>query len=678
MFGDFGALDAHGAEIRITNQRGRIVLALLCVSPGNAIEREQISKLLWPGRFTQQARASLRQCLHDLNRQLQPFGSDILQLSNARVAINPAAICTDLGRLETALSEGDAKAAIRLLNNVTGRELLSDLDLGEPLESWLASRRLQIESRLKILVDRLSSDLTAAGDTSAADDLFNAWRSREHPSRRQKRVVIAVLPFEQHDQIGGEFYLAEGVVDELSAHLGKVVDVSVVGRTSVNALTGLGLTLPELAAKLNVSHLIEGLVRRTSTGVHITIQLIDGPTGREIWSGRLEGTVDVFLGARQMFSNQIVANLCKALGIDMTSSIQRRMTSNREAYALYLQGRSLVQRSMSEGAVAKAIEFLEQALALDPDFAEAWTALAEAHVHTTVYTPCLERVARSEQAAICAQRALDLDPAQGHALAILGIHQWTLFNPAGALECAYTAYQLEPANADVTIRLGSFLLYLGRTRAALPYIEAAIEQDPAYGRNYAMLCMAHLNLGNHDAALAAGRRMVDLGMPGLHLATAEAACGDHASAVETYYRTRLLMGSVIIPPPGAALMSDEARDFYWTTASRGVCSGDAEARATYCQMLDMLHAAMADPYDPSIAWPAIWMGHADLVMKLYREQIHPANMPGLMSLWTDVDPIRQIRLHPDFMTFAEDIGMVAAWEKFGWPDLMPADARRSR
>lgn len=678
LFGDFAVSDAQGSDISISNRRGRALLVLLCLAPGNAIEREQISKLLWPGRFTQQARASLRQCLYDLNLQLQPFGSDILQISHARVAIKPAKICTDLGTLEAALSGEDAHSAIRLLNETSGNTLAADVAFGEPLEAWLAGKRLQIESRLRILADRLSSALNAAGDQGAAEALMTAWRMHENPTRRQKRIGVAVLSFAQHDEIGGEFYLAEGVVDELSAHLGRVSDIGVVGRTSVDALTGLGLMLPEFAERLNVSYLIEGMVRRTLSGVFITIQLIDGPSGREIWSDRLEGTVETFLNARQAFSAQIATNICKALGVSMTTGTQRRMTANREAYALYLQGRSLVQRSMSEGAVAKAVELLEQALQLDAGFAEAWTALAEAHVHTAVYTPCVERVARSEQAAICAQRALDLDASQGHALALLGIHEWTRFNPAAALKYALEAYHLEPNNADVSVRLGSFLLYLGRTRAALPYIEAAIEQDPVYGRNYGMLCIAHLNLGNHDAALKAGRRMVDLGMPGLHLAAVQAACGDHADAIETYYHTRLLMGSVIIPPPGTGVISEETRDFYWTTAAKGVCSGDADARATYCQMLDMLHAAMADPYDPSIAWPAIWMGHASLVMKLYRERIHPANMPGLMSLWTDVESTRQVRLHPDFMSFAEDIGLVTAWETYGWPDLMPGDPRLPR
>ena len=89
----------------------------------------------------------------------------------------------------------------------------------------------------------------------------------------------------------------------------------------------------------------------------------------------------------------------------------------------------------------------------------------------------------------------------------------------------------------------------------------------------------------------------------------------------------------------------------------------------------MLHQTLLDPYDHSVAWPAIWMGHTDLVMKIYRECIHPANMPGLMHLWADIEPMNRTINHPDFMSFAEDIGMVEAWEKYGWPDLLPLDPR---
>ena len=84
---------------------------------------------------------------------------------------------------------------------------------------------------------------------------------------------------------------------------------------------------------------------------------------------------------------------------------------------------------------------------------------------------------------------------------------------------------------------------------------------------------------------------------------------------------------------------------------------------------------MPDPYDSTIIFPAIFMGHSDLVMKIYSECIHPANMFGLMSLWIDIDPINRTIRRPGFIEFADAIGMVEAWNRFGWPDLIPADPR---
>lgn len=271
----------------------------------------------------------------------------------------------------------------------------------------------------------------------------------------------------------------------------------------------------------------------------------------------------------------------------------------------------------------------------------------------------------------CAARAIELAPHQGHAHSMLAIHQWTRNDIVGALDLAFEAYRLEPDNPDVVIRLGSFLLYIGRTQDALPYIQTAIQQDPVHGRNYSMLSVAHLNMGNTDAAIAAGQRMVDLGYPSMWLAAATAVSGNHDLAVEQYQLTRLLMNTVIFPPAGSAPMPAEVMEQYWQMAAKGLHSGCPEARRNYCQVLEMLHATLPDKYDSTIVLPAIWMGDAQMVFKTLGEQITPANFFGLMSVWTDVEPTRQVRLDPGFMAFAEKIGMVAAWNKYGWPDLMP-------
>ena len=676
LFGELVLRNAKNAVLELNNRRGRILLAMLCLNPDRPLQRELASKLLWDGRFRPQARASLRQCLHDLNREFHGFGLGILDTSNTQIALCSGAVRTDLQQLEIALALGEAEQATNILNQIAGQRLLESVDLGEAFEAWLAAQRLQVENRLRRGVERLLSDLKARNEDADLNALQTAWENWSRPVQQRPATTLAILPFSLRNELGGDYFLAEGAADELAARLAFQTDISLAGRTSVEAICGKGLTAPEIAERLGVSHLVEGSVHRSAKGVILTISLVDGASGRQVWTHRVEATEAEFFDARVVIGSNVLAELCDALGIEeKTTGVPRRMTPNRDAYALYLQGRSLTQKAMIEGALAKAIDFLEQAVQLDPDFAEAWTALAEAHISTIVYTPCLDRVERSEKAAQFARRALELNPGQGYAYAILSIHEWTCFSPARALEYAMQAYSLEPNNADVTMRLGSCLLYLGRTRDALPYIEAAIEQDPVYARNYAMLCIAHLNLGDFGKALVAGERMVDLNMPGLHLALVQAAMGDHDAAVATYYDARRFVGTMMMSPPGAGEISDEARDFYLLTAAKGICSGDPEARQTYCNLIDMLHQTLPEPYDPTVAWPAVFMGHADLAMKIFRERIHPANMPALMNLWADVDPLNRIRQHPDFMSFAEDIGLVDAWEKYGWPDLIPSDPR---
>lgn len=671
LFGEFRLETADGAPLLLSNRRGVLLIALLCLQPERSLDRETMCRLLWPDRFHAQAKASLRQCLLELRHQFDDAGyPDLLTVTRPAVALNPDVLTSDLSALEDALAAGDAARAAERLEDLAALPLLQDVALNADFDEWLALRRQDVDARLRQAVARLSAALRADGKTEAATRLSTAAQARYPAMRGLAGVALAVLPFDQIDRVGGDFFLAEGVTDELASRLGQVEGIALAGRTSVLAVAAKGRTLPEIAAILRVTHLIEGEVRRAPEGITVRIALIEGATGAQIWADRIEGSIDDFFESRKLIGTTIIAAICRVLGLPVSPAPMRRMTANRAAYALYLQGRSLTRRSITGGA-AKSVELLEEALTLDPDFAECWTALADAHIHNAVYTPCLDRVERSAKAADCAARAVALDAAQGHAIAIQGIHEWTRKNPAGALDLAFEAYAREPRNADVALRLGSFLLYIGRTRAALPFIEAGVEQDPAYGRNYAMLATAHFNLGEMELARAAGQRMVDLGMPGMWLAVIQTAMGAHEDAIETYYASRMLLNTVILPPAGTEPMNDAVRDAYWGMAAKACCGGDEAARAAYCAMLDGLHQTMPDPHDPSIAFPAIWMGHAELVMKIYRERIHPANMFGLMSLWADVEPIRRIRCHDGFMAFAEDVGLVEAWHRHGWPDLLP-------
>lgn len=505
----------------------------------------------------------------------------------------------------------------------------------------------------------------------SANVQYEQTSTAETVIHKDEVVRLAVLPFRTLTAADGQEFLADGIVDELITTLGKVPQLRIAGRTSSFRFKNANSSVSEIASQLNVSHLLDGAVHLHDNQLRISVSLIDGTTGFEVWSDSFDGTIDDVFASREDVARTIANGLTASLNLTAHDLRPRSLTDSREAYGLFLQGRALTLRAVGEGVLETAKDLLTQALEIDLNFAECWAALAETHLYTAVLTPSLERSALAERMADAARKAIALNPESGHARAMLGVYEFINGNPVAALDLAFEAYRLEPTNVDVMVRLGSFLMYIGRTRDAMPYIMEAIERDPVHGRTYMALCAGHLCLGEYDKAIAAGERMVDLGFPGLWLGVAQAANGLHEQAMETHYEVRMLLGTMIMRPPGMAPMDDDARDAYFEMAAKGIHSGKIEDRALYCQVLDGLHATMADPYDPSIAFPAIWMGHAELAIKIYREGMSIANMFGLLTFWSDSDPIRQTRLHPDFMSFAKDIGLVAAWEKYGWPDLMP-------
>lgn len=676
LFGNFALCAPDGTEITITIKRARALLAILCLEPGIAFDREKLCTLLWGGRFRAQARASLRQTLLGLKKQLTPFRDDVFEVTRETVAVNPSVIDSDLAALEAELAGGSR--AGELLLAIGNKPLLDGFEFGDPFTRWRLACRAQVEQRLKYAVEQALTDLKRRGDDChdkrdndrAYARLLDAWGLRGPATSADARTRIAVLPFQSLDEDGSSGPLAQGLFDELVTTLGQAPQLLLAGRGSSLNLARSGRTLPEIAQALRVDYLVQGSVQRQGEEVRVHVCLVDGNTGFERWSHGFRGASGNVFALQDDIARAVSHELGRALALDIQVPGPRRTTSSREAYALYLQGRALTARAIGDGVLDKAVELLEASLAIDPEFAACWTALAEAYVYTAVYTPCQDRLARSARMAECARKAIELDPLQGHARAMLGIHHWTLNDPVGALDLAHEAYRLEPDNPDVALRLGSFLLYIGRTREALPYIERAVDQDPVNGRNFAMLSVAHLNLGNLDKAVAAGQRMVDLGMPSMWLAVATAASGNRKLAVEQYWQTRLLMNTVIFPPAGTRPLTGPALDAFWRLAARGVCSGRAVHRKLYCTMLDYLHATLPDASDASIVAPAIWMGYSRMVFKTLGTQITPANVYCLMSLWADIEPIRQVRLHPEFMAFAERIGILAAWQKYGWPDLL--------
>ena len=683
LFGEFTLKAADGSAILISNRRARALLAVLSLNGDQAIDREQVSKLLWPGRFESHARASLRQCLLDLGKLLEPLGSEILHGTRNSVCLNSGAIATDLGELEEALTDGKLVDAANLISAMGSTPLVDQMDFGDAFNSWLSSRRLQVEHKLQMLVDGALGVATQCGDTEGHGLLKKAWalRNPSVPTLTEVAVAdakarIAVLPFQSLNAKDGENYFADGIVDELITALGQVPQLLVAGRTSSFFFRDSALPPAQVAAELGVLHLIEGSVQRQGDRVRIHAHLISGKTGFELWGARFDGTLNDVFAFQERVAQAITSAIGNSLGIAMCQPLVPGMTHSPEAYDLYLQGRSLSFKLFGDGVLNTAVTLLEQAVALDPEFAEAWLLLGEVHQLIGIYTACLDRPAESTRMSKSVARALSIKPNLGQAHGLLGLHELTIGNFVGALDLAFKGYGLEPNDPAVAMRLGSYLLFCGRTTEGLRYIEEAIAQDPIDGRKYMLRCSAQLNRGDIAAAIADGQRAVDLGFPSVWLAVATAAAGQPELAIDQYRQTRLLLNKTIFPPAGTMPMTAEVMDAYWLVAAKGVCSGKVEDRESYCRTLDYLHLTMHDNADMAIALPAVFMGYADMLFKAIGQAVSLGNMGCLISIWADIEPIRQIWRHPEFIAFAERIGMAAAWDKYGWPDLLPVPSNR--
>lgn len=683
LFGEFRLKKADGTEIPISNRRARALLALLFLNADQAINREQLSKLLWPSRFETHAKASLRQCLFDLGKLLEPLGPRILHVTRSSACLNGAAIASDLGDLEAELAAGNTIGAAMLLSEIGTAPLVAGMDFGEAFSAWLANRRMEAEHRLQVAVDDALEAAMLRGDLGGHGALIKAWALRQTSAPVDvigaptiTKARIAVLPFEALYAKDGEDYFADGIVDELITTLGQVPQLLVAGRTSSFHFRSSNLTSAAIAKELRVAYLIEGSVQRQSEKVRIFVRLIDGATGFESWGHRYDGSIDNLFALQEAVAQAVTSALAETLGLEMDQPLIRNTTNSKEAYDLYLQGRALGSRIFGDGVLDKAIHFLQQAVTIDPLFAEAWVELAEAHHNVAVYTQCIDRNAAALRMADCARRAIALSPELGYPYALLGTYEWTRNNLVGGLDYAFEAYRREPNHPGVAMRVASFLIYCGRTNDAFPYVKAAIEQDPIDPRKYALLWAVKFGQGQMDEALKAAQRIVDLGWPSMYLALTSAVLGRNDLAIEQYVLTKRLVNSIILPPVGSGTMSDEAMDAYWLMAAKGVCSGQEADRQTYFQMLNVMYTVLHDKADLAITGPAIFTGNAEMVFKAFGHHLTPANILSFIQLWADVEPIRQIWQHPEFIPFAQRIGMAAAWDKYGWPDLLPPPSNR--
>jgi TolB-like protein/Flp pilus assembly protein TadD len=443
---------------------------------------------------------------------------------------------------------------------------------------------------------------------------------------------IAVLPFANMSADPDQEYFADGISEELLNLLARIPDLRVASRTSAFSFKGQELEVPEIAKRLNVDHILEGSVRRSGNEVRVTARLIDARTDTRLWSQSWDRTMDDIFAVQ----DEIASAVADRLEVSLMGGVPEAEPTNGEAYALFLQGRALGHQRTSEGFEG-AIQVLEQASALEPDYAPAWAELAR--VYATQAGSGERPAGEAFQAArVAANRALSIDPEYAPAIAGLGLvalsHDRDLATASRYYE---QALALAPTDTDIIGDAATLAQSLGRLDEAIRMKEYVVARDPVSPRGYHNLGNAYRWAGRWDDAIASYRTAETLspGYIGAHTGVAQALLGkgEPESALDAVLQEPSTPWRLI----GSAMV-------YWALGRR------AESDAA----LDELIASWGRDAAYNIAYVLAFRGEADRAFEWLDKAVE-YNDPGLSEVVVE-NTFERIHDDPRWLPFLERIG----------------------
>ncbi|MEE8119730.1 MAG: tetratricopeptide repeat protein, partial [Gammaproteobacteria bacterium] len=315
---------------------------------------------------------------------------------------------------------------------------------------------------------------------------------------------IAVLPFVDMSAEKDQEYFADGIAEELLSVLSKIKGLRVAARTSTFKFKNSNADIAEIAQALNVTTVLEGSIRKAGDRVRITAQLINASDGFHLWSESYDRTlVDIF-AVQDEISQSIVTALKLELNIEERGAAEK--TDSVAAYDYYLRGRQYAREPNREDLLT-AINFFEQALSEDPNFALAYSGIADAYTWMQEYggMPAEEAFAKSRTAA---EKAIELAPNLAEAWVSLGFIDSYEGRRDEAIEKYEKAIELKPNYALVYFLLG------GQVRNRLDFVQAeklfkqGLELEPNSSIGMDFLANMYGQMGRSNDQMKYVRRMI--------------------------------------------------------------------------------------------------------------------------------------------------------------------------
>jgi len=456
-----GELRKAGVKVRVQQQPMKL-LEILLERPGEVITREELRSRVWAnesfGDFDQAvniAIAKLRSALGDSAEN--PRYIETLPKRGYRFIADVAVV--DTGAAPTKRPESGA-------GDPHGTEF----------EQQLQSAGLTVTSKPRRWPTHRVIVAVALGLSLV---IFAVWlfHSRGLPPTGIRS--LAVLPLDNLSGDPTQEYFTDGMTDELITDLAQIRALRVISRTSVMGYKGVRKPLPEIARELNVDAVVEGTVLRFGDQVRITAQLIQAPTDEHLWADSYEGNLRDTLALQK----KVATKIAEQIRIEVTPQEQAALRSvkaiNPDAYENYLKGRFFWNKRSADG-LKKAVDYFSQAIAEDPNYAAAYSGLADAYALSgdwqyAVMTP-KEAMPRAKAAAM---KALELDDNLGEAHASLAFcldgFDW---NFEAADREFRRAIELNPGYATAHHWYSWHLSLLGRNSDAIAEMRRAENLDP--------------------------------------------------------------------------------------------------------------------------------------------------------------------------------------------------------
>jgi eukaryotic-like serine/threonine-protein kinase len=374
---------------------------------------------------------------------------------------------TDLARLK--------RNAVAALPSVSRDQVPAGIgpEIGGARTTSAAPRLLpeRVFARRPVIATAASLAVLLAAVVGLRLGLFRTLRGGPAVPRIQS---LAVLPFDNLSGDQQQEYFVDGMADELITELAQISALRVIARTSVMLYRGTHTPLAEIARELNVDAVVEGAVLRSGNRVRINAQLIYAPTGAYLWAKSYQGDLRNIL----KLQGDVARDVAREIKIAVTPPERKRLEGtsavNPAAYQAYLEGRYYWSRG-TEHDWLRAKQYFEQAANIDPEYAPAYAGLSDYYNQTGLLPP-REAMGQARRYAL---KALAIDPNLAEAHTALAVVRWLGdWNWPGAESEFRRALELDPGEAEAHRFYAAYLVQTGRTDDAAAEIGRARKLDP--------------------------------------------------------------------------------------------------------------------------------------------------------------------------------------------------------